>query len=443
VAGAALASLPWFFLHQRARESGEFGRERLGLLEAENARLRGVVEAHGQREQAAADTGRRAEIERLTAAERGLAFLRPVEYETLARARVPEVIREKLEEHYAAEDYQRLGEAYSAMGLLPEGYDLQKGIVALLGEQLAAFYDQHADRLFLLEGTRLDRANDRMILAHELTHALQDQHFGLENFPLADKENDDRVMALSALIEGDATVLMTRFLARDGTRFGASDFTAGLFGQDLAELARAPRFLRESLLFPYVQGQRFCDVVVAHGGMEAVNRAFRDPPRSTAEILDPSRYLAPALRPSREFAVAMEPPPGWKLVATNVAGRFGIECLLDEWIGGAGEGAADWEADRYWVFRDDGGRVQVGWRTRWRTSEAAERFERDLQKVFEARAAREGSRDRRRQIQRDGVEVRVTDAVGPVDRATVLEDRLGRVEVRVADARDPERSETP
>ncbi len=390
--GAGLAAGGGLWKSAVADRDARFLRERLAVAEGENARLRKLVGESEARRTMEEDLPRRAEIETITAGVRELKFLSPVTYEILDRARVPEVVREKLAQHYQPEDFRRMSAAYAALGLLPEGYDLEKGIIGLLGEQMAAFYDQHADRLFLLGGTRLDRSNDRMILSHELTHALQDQHFKLETFPLQDKENDDLVMALGALIEGDATVVMSRFLLEDSAPPRAGELVSALLSQDLAQLAAAPRFLRESLLFPYVQGQKFCDTLVAHGGMEGVTRAFRDPPRSSAEILDPSRYLAPALRPRRVFAPELKAPAGVELVATNVAGRFGIECMFDEWLAGKDGDAAGWDADRYWVYKVSAGGQLIAWRSRWRTPEAAAQFEASLLQIREAMDARRGGR---------------------------------------------------
>ena len=106
-------------------------------------------------------------------------------------------------------------EAMAAVGLLPEGFPLRQKYIDLLGEQVAAFYDQHAHKLFMYEDASLENAQNRVVLAHELTHALQDQHFGLKRLPLEIKTNDDRAAAASALVEGDATLVMSEYMLKN------------------------------------------------------------------------------------------------------------------------------------------------------------------------------------------------------------------------------------
>src|SRR5207302_7060871 len=141
-----------------------------------------------------------------------LNFLRPVTYDVLTREGIKRTIEQKMREQFSEEEFKNVGIGLAALGLLPRDYPLKQKYIELLGEQVAAFYDQHAHKLFMFEDARLDQFQNRIILAHELTHALQDQHFGLEKLPLEMKTNDDRAVAASALVEGDATLVMTQFM---------------------------------------------------------------------------------------------------------------------------------------------------------------------------------------------------------------------------------------
>ena len=179
-----------------------------------------------------------------------------------------------------------------ALGLLPENYPLREKFVELLGEQVAAFFDQHQHKLFMYEDASLENSQNRVVLAHELTHALQDQHFGLKRLPLELKTNDDRAAAASALVEGDATLVMSEYMLKNLSLRAIKDNLATALSQDMKQLADAPRYLREMLVFPYLRGQEFAAALLARGGYDAVSRAYAEPPSSTAQILHPEEYLA-------------------------------------------------------------------------------------------------------------------------------------------------------
>ena len=129
-----------------------------------------------------------------------------------------------------------------------------------------------------------------VIMAHELTHALQDQHFGLKNLPMDVDDDDDRVIASQALVEGDATVAMTAWMfkkMRVPVTMLFSKRTAASIDKNLdlksipgaAAVATAPAFIRESLLFPYAGGAKFClSLCLDEKGFLPVDRAFAAPP---------------------------------------------------------------------------------------------------------------------------------------------------------------------
>ncbi|MBV9462788.1 MAG: hypothetical protein JO317_01035, partial [Verrucomicrobiae bacterium] len=116
---------------------------------------------------------------------RGLKFLRPLQYKRLSREELPAYLKRDMLASYTPEEFQDYLESLAAMGFLPEGGDLEKTLIDLLGEQIAAFYDPREAALYTFETFDIDRTTDQTIYAHELTHALQDQHFGLlRNTPL-------------------------------------------------------------------------------------------------------------------------------------------------------------------------------------------------------------------------------------------------------------------
>src|SRR5580692_8393170 len=103
--------------------------------------------------------------------------------------------------------------ALEALGLIPKGYPLDQKLLSLLTEQIAGMYDPKTREFFIADWT--SPADQRMIMAHELTHALQDQHFHVEKWGDAAKPNDDGELARSAVLEGSATVAMLDYLLRD------------------------------------------------------------------------------------------------------------------------------------------------------------------------------------------------------------------------------------
>jgi hypothetical protein len=362
--------------HQQLRE-GDFTRRRLAFIEQENRRLGAVLAEKQRAESSAAERRSRTEIERAIATLRRLDFLKPVTYREIPRSELPAILRQKLAQQVPDQEFGDMGVALAALGLLPKGTDLKKTYLDLLGEQIGAFYDQHTHELFTFSGQPLSNSQNRVILAHELTHALQDQHFNLSRLPLEAKGNDDRSLAASALVEGDATLAMNRFLIANVTPGAIKDVLAGALTTDVRQLAAAPRYLRESLLFPYLRGQEFCQTLYAGGGWEALGQAFQQPPSSTAQILHPEKYLAQP----REEPIAVEfgdtTVLGQKPIVDNVLGEFGARQYFAAWLHGddkqPAEAASGWRGDRYLVY----GGAQASsyiWKTVCADKAAAEKF---------------------------------------------------------------------
>ncbi|RYD77473.1 MAG: hypothetical protein EOP84_15490, partial [Verrucomicrobiaceae bacterium] len=250
--GASLCggALWWQTQALRGKDLGRVER-RLALLQDDNERLRGIVEQGERARKADSSKVQRESIEKVVAEIRGLEFKEPVDYNVLSRKEIQQVVSGKLSEVYSEQEFANMSAAYARMGLLPENYPLRQSYIELLGEQIAAFYDQHKHKLFMFEDASLENSQNRVILAHELTHALQDQHFSLRKLPLEIKNNDDRAIASSALAEGDATLVMSEFMLKNLTLGTLKDTVSASLTQDMKQLQKAPRFLRESLIFPY------------------------------------------------------------------------------------------------------------------------------------------------------------------------------------------------
>ncbi len=381
---ATVTSAGWAWLEGSQRrkevEAASFDRRRLELIEQENERLRNILgmaerEAFEEKQAAA-----RKEIEATTSQLRGLEFLKPVDYQTLARKDVKAVIQRKINEQYSEAEFEAIRRGYVALGLLPEGFDLKQTYIDLLGEQIAAFYDQHTHQLFMFDDVALDNAQNRVILSHELVHALQDQHFTLRNLPLELKNNDDRVIATTALLEGDATMIMNDFMMGEASMKTVLDTATALLGQNYEQLQKAPRLLRDTLIFPYLDGLKFCMALQERRGSEGVNEAYKRLPTSSTQILHPEKYFA-----NEEPLPVLWENLTWNQLqpmADNVLGELGTRILLQEWSEEAlGRVAAQgWRGDRYLIFevnpkaQKESAKMALVWRSIWQGPMEQSRF---------------------------------------------------------------------
>jgi len=369
---AAIVSSRVAWLEHEKVAAGEFARKKLALVEQENERLRAVVAGFEKEKAAAQQAEARSEIETETSHLRQLNFKKPVAYDVVTREGITKVIQQKLSEQYSDAEFENTRLGYVALGLIPPDFDLKKHYVDLLGEQVAAFYDQHAHKLFMFANASLDSPQNRVILSHELTHALQDQNFGLNKLPLEIKNNDDRALAASALVEGDATLEMNQFMAEHFTLKDLREDVSSVFTQNLEQIRKSPRFMREGLLFPYTAGLRFCtELYEDHGGFPAISQVFKRPPASTAQVLHPEKYWAdeqPIQVPWSDISVLGQLP-----LEDNVAGELGIRILLEDWtdLATAEHASSGWRGDRYLVYNS--GKALV-WRTVWESPDAANAF---------------------------------------------------------------------
>ena len=386
---AALAAVGWGleWRQHRQLEDGEFTRKRLAFLEAENHRLAALIDARQRSDADAAANAQRAEIERKVSELRALPFRERVQYRQIPRSQLPEILRQKLAQQMPEQEFGNEGIALAALGLLPHAIDLPKIYFALLGEQIGAFYDQHTKELYTFSGQPLTNAQNRVVLAHELTHALEDQQFNLLSLPLEAKGNDDRALASSALVEGDATLVMNQYMLGNLSASAIKDSLASAFTTDVRQLAAAPRYLRETLLFPYLHGLEFCQTLYNDGGWQALANAFAHPPTSTAEILHPQRFLDQPRQEPIQVAFSRTDVLGCAPLSDNVLGEFSTRQLLAAWLRDdqeASQAAEGWRGDRVLVYGSAAASSYI-WRTCWADPQSAKRFLGDMARLLTRR----------------------------------------------------------
>ena len=370
------------------RRDAEVLRQQIAALPAGSNETRATstpVNNPTPAEQAQAREDLKHEVEEV----RGLKFLQPLAYRSMKSADFKNFLVKKIREEYTPQEIRDYSRSLAMVGLVPEGVDFEACVMQVMDEQVAAFYDQDKGELYTFADSPLTGSLNRMILAHEMTHALQDQHFHIKQWPLKRKDDDDLVTAHLAVLEGDATVRMQAVYKR-GLRWKnmLADFGTAL-SQDTSKLAAAPRYFRDMLMFPYQEGAAFIQELQYLGGRALVDRAFQTPPTSTAQILHPEKFYPKRQEPA-PAEPEVKPLPGWRRLAANVVGEYGVIILLRE--SGCGKNAAaiaeGWRGDRYVAFEATEGDGWLYWRSIWGSNTAAKRFADAYRDVVTKRNAR-------------------------------------------------------
>ncbi len=315
--------------------------------------------------------------------------------------------------------------AYKVFGLLPADFDLKSFTAELMRDQVAGYYDPEKKEFFTVKtkessaqgdttGSSVERAEGKpkkrakkdddslseiasdldasLTMPHELTHALEDQHFDLLAKQKAAAGDDDRATALLGLVEGSAmeggiehvldragvpisstgpigrTVI--HLVGRPGAGNPAtstdSDSLSGSDAENLEKLKKAPPIMSWTLQFPYLSGWRFVNTIRSEYGWEAVNQMYADPPESTEQILYPERYIDRRDRPQK--ITLAEAPAGWKKDYEQTLGFLSMRILLnamldDDLLDSKATGvefADGWDGDRY-ALLSQGNRDAMAW----------------------------------------------------------------------------------
>ncbi len=290
---------------------------------------------------------------------RGLAPKSAVRAQTLERDALGAALRAHVDRDLPPDILRNQGEFLIGLGLVPPAFAYEDGAYGLIQSQLAGFYEPFDKTMYLISDLGWNVAE--FTLAHELVHALQDQHFELGSRFTYQPESNDLSSAVQALAEGDATsAAMDMLLARRGptkaTDLSDDELTRPLEGSMSApDLASVPYVLRASLIAPYVDGVRFVHALRRSGGWQAVNAAWRSPPTTTEQVLHPDKFA------SREtgIRVATPPPPPrgrWSVAYADVFGEEGLRIALEGWIShpSGAELAEGWGGDKTVLYREVG-----------------------------------------------------------------------------------------
>ncbi|MCB0311508.1 MAG: hypothetical protein KDD42_09745, partial [Bdellovibrionales bacterium] len=275
-------------------------------------------------------------------------------------------------------------EVYRALGMIPEDFDYTDGVIEFYLSQIGGYYDPSAKH-FVMAGW-MPAILQTSIAVHELTHALQDQYYDLE--VLIDNLNlpSDRLLAHSALVEGDATAVMldySRMLAGQGPIAEEENVNSyilqNVLGMTLmSALSEVPDSVKTVVLFPYTSGMRFAHRILQRNGYKSMDQAFLRPPQSTEEILHPEKYLAGTqdFRSIEDSELATYLPGETKILYSDVLGEFSISSLLGTHIDKtrAAVSAAGWGGDKVVILSNENNQRKVVWKTAWDTKDDAREF---------------------------------------------------------------------
>jgi hypothetical protein len=321
----------------------------------------------------------------------GLPIKAPLKKELVNRAGIRQIIKAKLRSDYSPVDLEQQQATLQAFGLVGADFDLAKFLEDFYTEQAAGFYDPRTKTMYIADWVKPDQ--QRMVLDHELTHALQDQNFNLQNYLRAVKDNDDASAARLAVVEGYATAAMIQELIGSvplGRLPSMQPFMAMAIHQDRSEFpvyASAPFFFRFQSLFPYSQGLNFIQKDLARSNWQSLSQLFTQPPETTQQIFDPALYFShgPALHLDLPHPPAPARKPEMRKIKENTFGELGYYCLLGQLISEdeAKSLAPAWVEDRYAVYQATAGQpLALIARTVWATRENAAQFFKDYQAIL-------------------------------------------------------------
>jgi hypothetical protein len=315
---------------------------------------------------------------------RELEPLHEVPYVLLSRDEFREELAGLLEDEVDREQLATEQRLLIRLGLLPPDADLYELLLQLYGSQIAAYYRPDTGSFYIIERDAPFEAMDRMIVAHEYTHALQDQHFDLAGNRITDPSEGDAALAQLAAIEGDASLVMYQWAF---TNLGLDELLELFAGMapaptDQELLESMPEVLRRQLRFPYHEGFLFTIEIQGTGGWSAVDETLRRPPASTEQVLHPQKYV------DDERPVPIAPPDlqpvlgeGWQRTYQQTMGELNLQVWLADGerpplvMPGLPAEETDWQAaaagwggDRLVMYEGPAGSWVISWTIGWDTA---------------------------------------------------------------------------
>jgi hypothetical protein len=311
----------------------------------------------------------------------GMKLHRPVPCDFITKQKINDFLKKRVKEVAKPEEIRAEELTLKKFGLVPQDFDLAGTTIDLMTEQAAAFYDYDKKKLFITETTPAD--TQEPVLAHELAHAIADQNYRLGRFIKEGRKSDDGAAARLAVMEGQATWLMSEYLARKtgqtlkdspGLVAMMSTMSENGTGQ-YPVFESAPLYERVTLIFPYTKGMLFQNALFQRDGLDGFGAVFRKPPVSTQQVLHPEKYFA---------GVTPSDPPlpepklrGYKGLVGGALGELEHGILLEQYASKerSAELAPHWKGSSFELLENrKAGRVVLLYAVEWDSEDAARQY---------------------------------------------------------------------
>ncbi len=312
----------------------------------------------------------------------GMPLKHAVPCDYITKDKINEFLKKRVKEVAKPSELRAEELTLKMFGLVPDNFDLAQNTVELLTEQAAAFYDYEKKKLFITDTT--PGATQQPVLAHELAHAIADQNYNLSRYIKRGRKSDDGSSARMAVMEGQATWLMSEYLAR---RMGQSLKDSPAMVAAMSNLSdtesgqypvfdNSPLYLRMTLIFPYTKGMLFQNAVYQRDGQHGFAEVFLKPPISTQQILHPEKYFA-GVKPTQPELPDPKLGKGYKELVGGSLGELDHEVMLEQYSGKeiAGEIAPHWRGCTFELTENGkAGRVVLLYAVEWDTEDAAREY---------------------------------------------------------------------
>jgi hypothetical protein len=330
-------------------------------------------------------------IETRVAYLRELDFTRQVPIVVKSPDQAQQIMITEIARDHSDDDLRIGGESGAMTGLYPPNIELKEQTLRLLRNEVIGFYDAETKQMVIVEPQtfhlwRLSEIADRsqlmgeMVLAHELTHGLQDQHFGIDAMLRRVKDNDDRTLALKSVAEGDATLAGFAYAAghldQSNVQLLVSRL-ASLPESSAAEMRDVPLAVSAPMLFQYSSGTSFVAEAWRRGGWPAVDRLYQHPPLSSQQIMQPALYFDHPTPPAHiELAGYQAVLKNWKKVDDDTYGELLLQLILQRNVAPhspAFKAIPRWAGDRIITLQKDN-KLTLLWLIAFLDTSAAKEF---------------------------------------------------------------------
>jgi hypothetical protein len=320
----------------------------------------------------------------------GMKLRHAVPCDFISKEQINQFLKKRIKETSTPEEVRAEELTLKKFGLIPQDFDLAKNEVDLLTEQAAAFYDYDRKKLFITDSTSSE--SQTPVLAHELSHALADQNYNLARFIRQGRKSDDGSTARLAVMEGQATWMMSEYLARQA---GTSLKDSATLAATMATMAagdeggesnksdgefpvfdKEPLYLKLTLVFPYTRGMSFQQAVLVRHPQDGFGEVFLRAPVSTQQILHPEKYFD-HVKPTDPVLPVVHLPHGYKGLVGGELGELEQGILLEQYVGKtrAANLAPHWRGCNFELQENKkAGRVVLLYATEWDSEESADQY---------------------------------------------------------------------